>query len=76
MRNVKFQNMSETLVYRKNPDFPNRYISPEKLFFYLQKNYSDHIFKVGQSFLEKPIFKMTLGNGDIKGLAWAQMHGK
>ena len=67
--------MTQRLVYRKNPDFPNRYISPEKLFFYLQANYSDHIQKVGQSFLDKPIFNLRMGNGKIKVLAWSQMHG-
>ncbi|OWK73915.1 peptidase M14 [Flavobacteriaceae bacterium JJC] len=67
--------MPENFIYRKNPDFPNRYISPQKLFFYLQTNYSDCITEIGKSFLEKPIFKMSLGNGDIKVLAWSQMHG-
>lgn len=61
--------------YRKNPDFPNRYISPEKLFSYLQTNYSDYISEVGKSYLGKPIFKMTVGNGPTKVLAWSQMHG-
>ncbi|KIA88638.1 M14 family zinc carboxypeptidase [Kaistella jeonii] len=67
--------MSERLEYRKNPDFPKRYISPEKLFFYLQTNYSEHILKVGESFLDKPIFRMALGDGKIEVLAWSQMHG-
>jgi len=61
--------------YRKNPNFPNRYISPENLFIYLQKNYSDSILAVGSSVLEKPIYKMELGTGEIKVLAWSQMHG-
>jgi hypothetical protein len=67
--------MSETLIYRKHPDFPNRYISPEKLFFYLQTNFSDSIIEVGRSYLDKPIYKMTLGKGSIKILTWSQMHG-
>ena len=75
MRNVKFQRMLENLIYQKNPDFPNRYISPEKLFNYLQENYSDSISEVGRSVLDKPIYKMTLGSGKIKILAWSQMHG-
>ena len=61
--------------YRKNPNFPHRYISPEKLFIYLQENYSDVISAVGSSVLEKPIYKMELGTGEIKVLAWSQMHG-
>jgi len=67
--------MHSELRYFKNPDFPNRYISPEKLFFYLQKNLSDYISDIGKSFLGKPIYKMMLGNGKIKVLAWSQMHG-
>ncbi|UJF29829.1 peptidase M14 [Kaistella sp. 97-N-M2] len=67
--------MASRFVYRKTPDFPNRYISPEKLFIYLQTNFSDHIKEVGRSSLEKPIFKMTLGTGPTKILAWSQMHG-
>ena len=67
--------MSITKYYRKNPNFPNRYISPEKLFSYLQDNYSDYIKEVGTSDLGKPIFKMEMGNGSINVLAWSQMHG-
>ncbi|QDP84118.1 peptidase M14 [Chryseobacterium sp. SNU WT5] len=67
--------MSEEVNYIRNPDFSNRYISPEKLFKYLQTNYADSVMKVGTSYLGKPIYKMTLGNGKIKILAWSQMHG-
>lgn len=67
--------MASRFVYRKTSDFPNRYISPEKLFIYLQTNCSDHIKEVGRSSLDKPIFKMTLGTGPTKILAWSQMHG-
>ena len=67
--------MPVNIKYTQNPDFPNRYISPEKLFFYLQQNFSDYISEVGKSYLGKSIYKMSLGNGDIKVLAWSQMHG-
>lgn len=67
--------MIENLIYLKNPNFPNRYISPKKLFNYLQTNYRNCISVVGESVLGKPIYKMTLGSGDIKILAWSQMHG-
>ena len=67
--------MSSNVIYHQNPNFPNRYISPEKLFYYLQTNYSEVIEKVGSSYLENPIYKMSLGNGPIKVLAWSQMHG-
>lgn len=67
--------MHKNFTYRKNPDFPNRYISPEKLFFFLQQNYSRYISVIGSSTLGKPIYKMTLGSGDTRVLAWSQMHG-
>lgn len=67
--------MLENLNYLQNPDFPNRYICPEKLFFYLQTNYSDLILQVGTSYLGKPIYKITLGIGETRVLAWSQMHG-
>lgn len=67
--------MPKQFEYLKNPVFPNRYILPEKLFFYLQTNYSDCILEVGKSFLEKPIYQLSLGNGGTKVLAWSQMHG-
>ncbi|QOW09342.1 peptidase M14 [Kaistella flava (ex Peng et al. 2021)] len=67
--------MLSNLNYVQNPDFPNRYISPEKLFNFLQTNYSHSIIELGSSYLEKPIYKMCLGNGKIKILAWSQMHG-
>lgn len=61
--------------YIKNVNFPNRYISPEKLFFYLEENYRDYIQLIGHSFLGKPIYKFTFGKGDVNILAWSQMHG-
>lgn len=67
--------MPEDLPYQRNPNFPNRYISPKKLFHYLQQNYSDSIVEIGTSVLEQPIYKMTLGSGSIKVVAWSQMHG-
>lgn len=67
--------MSDELIYVSNPNFPERYISPEKLFNYLQTNYSDSILQIGSSTLGKPIYKLSLGSGDISVLAWSQMHG-
>ncbi len=66
--------MSE-LHYRKNPDFPNRYISPKSLENFLQKNLSDSISLFGTSQLGKPIYKLSIGTGAVKVLAWSQMHG-
>jgi hypothetical protein len=62
-------------MYQQNPDFPNRYISPEKLFSYLQENLKDYIQEIGKSYLGKPIYKLTIGTGNIAVLAWSQMHG-
>ncbi|WP_153392622.1 M14 family zinc carboxypeptidase [Chryseobacterium vaccae] len=62
-------------IYIPNPDFPNRYISPEKLFSYLQTNLSNYIHEIGRSYLEKPIYRLSIGSGNINVLAWSQMHG-
>ncbi|SMP09649.1 M14 family zinc carboxypeptidase [Chryseobacterium profundimaris] len=62
-------------LYQQNPDFPNRYISPEKLFSYLQTNLSNYIQEIGTSYLGKPVYQLTIGNGDIQVIAWSQMHG-
>ncbi|PZU82237.1 MAG: peptidase M14 [Chryseobacterium sp.] len=67
--------MNFSFPYFKNVNFPERYISPEKLFSYLQSNYSDYIKEVGKSSLGKPIYMMTLGNGKTRVAAWSQMHG-
>jgi hypothetical protein len=72
---VNYSTMNFEQIYFPNPDFPNRYISPEKLFSYLQANLSDYIQEIGKSYLEKPIYKLSVGNGDINVLAWSQMHG-
>jgi len=31
--------------------------------------------EIGKSYLGKPIYKMSVGIGNIKVLAWSQMHG-
>ncbi len=67
--------MSSSFDYHQNPNFPNRYISPEKLFFYLQHNLNAYLLQVGTSYLGKPIYRIRLGRGKIKVLAWSQMHG-
>ncbi len=72
---VNSYKMSFENLYRQNPDFPNRYISPQSLENFLQTNLSDYISEIGRSYLGKPIYKMSVGNGDIKILAWSQMHG-
>ena len=61
--------------YQRCLDFPNRYIFPEKLFNFLQENFSDKILEIGKSYLGKPIYKVSVGMGNIKVLAWSQMHG-
>ena len=61
--------------YFKNVNFPNRYISPKKLFLYLEENYSAEIQQIGKSTLGKPIYLFSKGKGNISVLAWSQMHG-
>lgn len=75
MTNLNYQIMAGIFQYVKNQDFPERYISPEKLFSYLQANLSDCITEIGKSSLGKPIYKLSLGNGPVKVAAWSQMHG-
>lgn len=72
---VNYYRMNFEQIYQQNPDFPNRYISPEKLFSYLQENLGDYIQEIGKSYLGKPIYKLTIGSGNIAVLAWSQMHG-
>ncbi len=67
--------MQTDLIYQQNPNFPYRYISPQKLFDYLQNNYSSALTQIGSSTLGHPIYMLSLGKGDIKVLAWSQMHG-
>jgi len=67
--------MSEKFHYFKNPNFPNRYISPKVLENFLQTNLSDYISQIGTSYLEKPIYMLSIGSGETRVLAWSQMHG-
>jgi len=69
------EKMNFNFPYSQNANFPNRYISPEKLFSYLEDNYSDDIKEIGKSSLGKPIYMLSLGNGNLKVAAWSQMHG-
>ena len=61
--------MHSTFQYQKNPNFPNRYISPKSLQNFLQENLSDSILEIGRSYLDKPIYKLSWGKGSIKVLA-------
>lgn len=61
--------------YQKSETFPHRYILPQRLFDFLQENLSDYITEIGSSHLGKPIYKLSFGSGNIRILAWSQMHG-
>ncbi|QIY85082.1 peptidase M14 [Chryseobacterium sp. NEB161] len=67
--------MSLNFPYVRNVNFPERYISPEKLSEYLESNYSDYIELIGRSSLGRPIYLLSLGKGPLKVAAWSQMHG-
>ncbi|WP_392436581.1 M14 family zinc carboxypeptidase [Cruoricaptor ignavus] len=62
-------------IYFCNGNFRERFVLPEMLSIYLEKNFKDKIFRLGNSFLGKPIYMLRLGKGRIKILAWSQMHG-
>ncbi|PIE50622.1 MAG: peptidase M14 [Flavobacteriales bacterium] len=61
--------------YFCNKHFPNRYISPKKLFSYLESEYRKEIDLIGTSVKGNPIYKIRLGKGKLKVIAWSQMHG-
>lgn len=61
--------------YVRNVNFPNRYISPQKLFDFLQERYASIITPIGTSVLGQPIYQLSIGTGAIKVAAWSQMHG-
>ncbi|AQX84472.1 M14 family zinc carboxypeptidase [Elizabethkingia bruuniana] len=67
--------MASVFEYFTNVNFSNRYILPQKLFSYLQENYSDYISEVGKSVLGQPVYQFSIGNGPVNILAWSQMHG-
>lgn len=67
--------MSFESFYRPNPNFPNRYISPETVEKFLQENLSDYISTVGYSHEGRSIYKVSIGTGRTRVLAWSQMHG-
>lgn len=67
--------MKSQLTYVKSPYFLHRYISPKLLENFLQENFADKIQKVGESYLGKPIYMLRVGTGEVKVLAWSQMHG-
>lgn len=62
-------------VYCPNPEFSYRYISPEQLENFLHHHFSNSIEVIGTSTLGKSIYKLSLGTGEKKVLAWSQMHG-
>ena len=67
--------MFSNFQYHRNPNFPNRYISPESLFEFIRENLSDYITQIGSSTLGLPIYQFSYGKGNIQVLAWSQMHG-
>lgn len=67
--------MNSTFQYLKNPNFPNRYISPQRLHDFIQENLSDYVSEIGKSTMGLPIYKFSYGSGKINVLAWSQMHG-
>jgi hypothetical protein len=43
--------MNSSFQYQKNPNFPNRYISPESLYNFIRENLSDYVSEIGKSTL-------------------------
>lgn len=59
----------------KVDEFSNRYIQLSKFYEYISNNLSEFAKIIGYSTLNRPIYRITLGNGNTKILAWTQMHG-
>ena len=54
----------------------SRYFSPANLMEALSSLHCDKSLEIiGYSVEERPIYSLTLGNGDYRILAWSQMHG-
>lgn len=62
-------------MYQRNPQFTNRYLSPDLLFEYLENTSSVEKRVIGHSAENLPIYSVTWGKGNINVLAWSQMHG-
>jgi len=75
LKNKKYSKVSHFFQYVPNNHFKNRYILPEKLFEYLTAHYSSNIQQIGTSVLGNPIYLFSKGEGNVKILAWSQMHG-
>lgn len=67
--------MKSELSYKSHPNFPNRYISPERAINFIETNLSDYATKIGESTFGLPIYVVSFGTGPINVLAWSQMHG-
>lgn len=56
----------------------NRYFSSEKLYSFLKRLEDAEVLNikpVGESENRNPIYKVSIGSGPIKVMAWSQMHG-
>ncbi len=55
--------------------FLDRYVHPIQLHDFLLDRYNHLVTKIGYSTLGLPIFRVRVGKGETKILAWTQMHG-
>lgn len=55
-------------------NMPNRYVPPEEVERLIFGHSYDYEV-IGRSFENRPIYKLSLGNGPNKILLWSQMHG-
>lgn len=85
--NTNMQNSDSILLKEytrlQQADLDELFIHPDKiplLIDQIKKVFSGkseyfQVEKIGESFLKKPVFKISLGNGPINILMWSQMHG-
>ncbi|MBV7441321.1 peptidase M14 [Weeksellaceae bacterium TAE3-ERU29] len=71
---MKFTDILSNYNQWREHGLKNRYISTKTV----ENKIKEKVYNykvIGKSFLEKPIYKLTLGNGKHKVLLWSQMHG-
>jgi len=73
MKYIDIQNIEYSLF--KENQFNGRYINLDDFYTFITTKYSDKIEITGYSFLNKPIYKLRIGNGKKNVLMWTQMHG-
>ncbi len=69
-------NFEQLFQENKQTKISGRYITLDQVLPILEKyNFDNNLKKIGNSVLEKPIYRYDFGSGKTKILIWSQMHG-